>query len=122
MSDKKISLKKESSNSTPTIISKDLTVEGEISGQGLVEIEGKVNGKINSASVVIRESGFVEGFITAQSLIIKGQFNGEINADHLHITSKAKITGTITYETMSVEDGASIDGQFKKSASQLKTN
>lgn len=116
MSDKKIIPKKESShNSTPTIIAKDLFLEGEIISQGVIEIEGKISGKITSNSVIIRESGFVEGFIKAQSLVIKGKFSGEIDVNHFHIANKATISGTFLYKTLSVEDGASAEGQFKKS-------
>jgi len=103
--------------STPTIISKDLKVEGDIVSAGLIEIEGIINGNINGNLVVIRESGFVNGSIMAKSLNIKGGVEGKVKAGQINIASKAKFVGTIEYNILSVEDGASIEGNFKQISS-----
>lgn len=99
---------------TPTIIARDLKIEGELVSTGLIEIEGHIKGTINGNSVILREDGFVEGLIIAESLSIRGKFEGTIKAQHLEIASAANIVGTIEYSSLSVEDGACIDGQFKK--------
>ena len=100
--------------STPTILSKDLKVEGELLSSGTIEIEGYVNGTVKSNHLTIREDGCIEGNIAADHLIVKGKFNGSVKAKHISISSKAQVNGNIEYEILSVEDGASIDGQFKK--------
>lgn len=100
--------------SVPTILSRDLRVEGEINSSGLIEIEGIIKGIIKGNSVILREAGFVEGTIIAESLNIRGKFEGTIKAKNINIANKAKVSGEIEYESLSVEDGASIDGQFKK--------
>ena len=99
--------------STPTIIARDLKIEGEIISAGLIEIEGIIKGTIKGNSVILREEGYVEGTIIAESLSIRGKFDGTIRAQNISITSKAKVIGNIEYGSLSVEDGASIDGQFK---------
>ncbi len=100
--------------STPTIISRDLRIEGEIISPGLIEIEGNIKGIIKGNSVILRENGVVEGIIIAEVLSVRGKFDGTIRAKNLNIAAKAKITGTIEYDLLSVEDGACIDGQFKR--------
>lgn len=100
--------------STPTIIARDLKIEGQINSSGLIEIEGFIKGTINGNSVILREEGSVEGTIIAESLSLRGTFNGNIKVKNLNIASKAKVQGEIEYESLSVEDGACIDGQFKK--------
>lgn len=107
--DSKVSLK-----ATPSILSTDLKVEGDIVSSGVLEVEGFVKGNIRSNSIIVRESGIIEGDVLAENLTIKGLFNGKIKAININITSKAKITGLIEYSSLCVEDGASIDGQFKK--------
>lgn len=97
----------------PTILARDLKIEGSIVSSGLIEIEGNVKGNIKGNSVILREGGVFEGQIMAESLSIRGKFNGAIYAKNLDISSKAIITGDIEYESLSVEDGACIDGQFK---------
>lgn len=125
LNDNKNKKKKEalsqSFKATPTIFSRDLKVEGEIASTGLIEIEGAVKGSIKGNVVIIRENGSVEGDLMAEILNIKGNFQGNIRAKSINISSKATINGFVEYHTLCVEDGASIDGQFKK-LSDLKDN
>lgn len=100
--------------STPTIIARDLTVEGDLVSSGLIEIEGSIKGKINGNAVILREEGCVEGTIIAESVSLRGKFDGVMKAKSITIAGKAKVLGNIEYELLSVEDGASVDGQFKK--------
>jgi cytoskeletal protein CcmA (bactofilin family) len=100
--------------STPSILSKDLKIQGDLTSSGLIEIEGIISGNIKGNSVILREDARVEGEIIAESVNIKGSFNGNIKAKNINISSKAKITGLIEYVSLAVEDGACIEGQFKK--------
>ena len=100
--------------STPTILSRDLKIQGEIFSAGVIEIEGKINGTINGNSVILREEGAIYGTVFAENFSIRGKFEGTIKAKNISIASKAKVTGDIEYDILSVEDGAYIDGHFKK--------
>jgi cytoskeletal protein CcmA (bactofilin family) len=100
--------------STPTIIARDLTISGDLVSLGVIEIEGRIKGSVRGNLVILRENGFVEGDIFADSLSIRGSFEGNINAQNINICSKAKVLGEIVYESLSVEDGACIDARFKK--------
>ncbi len=111
---KKLEVMSSNFKSTPTIISRDLKVDGEITSLGVIEIEGTIHGTIKGNSVILREESFVEGAIIAESLNIKGRFEGTIQAQNISISSKAKVTGNIEYASLSVEDGAYIDGQFRR--------
>ncbi len=99
--------------SSPTIISKDLKIEGDLFNNGIIEIEGLVKGSIFGGLVVIREDGAIEGQVEVDSIEIKGRFDGAIKAKAVAIFNGAQVVGSIEYEIISVEDGASIDGQFK---------
>lgn len=111
---KNIMTRKNEGKSTPTILSRDLKIEGDLLSKGLVEIEGHVHGSIRGNSVIIREDGIVEGEIMAETLNIKGRFKGSIKSKNVSISSKANVNGEIAYSTLCVEDGACIDGQFKR--------
>ncbi len=102
--------------STPTIIARDLTIEGDLVSANVVEIEGTIKGTIKGNAVVVHEEGIVEGEIVAESLSVRGKVSGNIRAKNINIASKARITGLIEYGLLSVEDGAFIDGQFKQLA------
>lgn len=113
-SDKSITKRFENLKSTPTIISKDLVIEGEISSVGVIEIEGSIQGNIKGNVVVLRESGFISGEVIAESICIRGNLNGKVRSNIVNISGKAKVSGDIEYKTLSVEDGACIEGQFKR--------
>lgn len=99
---------------TPSILAKELSINGDIISSGVIEIEGAIKGNIKGNSVVIRESGVVDGEIKASSVSVYGKFNGLMESDVISIFSKARVVGTISYKSLSVEDGALIDGQFKQ--------
>jgi cytoskeletal protein CcmA (bactofilin family) len=111
---KKIEAMSSNFKSTPTILARDLKIEGDISSAGLIEIEGIVKGTIVGNAVILREEGSIVGDITAESLSLRGTFEGKIKAKTINISGKAKVIGDIEYESLSVEDGASIEGQFKR--------
>ncbi len=98
----------------PSIIASNLNIEGTINSTGTIEIEGHIKGNIIGNCISIRENGKVEGEISANEINIRGKFTGNIKAKNLNIFSKAEIFGEISYQNLTVEDGASIDGQFKK--------
>ncbi len=111
---KKLEVMSANFKSTPTIIARDLKIEGELSGSGIIEIEGMVKGTIKGNLVILRENGVIEGTVLAESFNIRGKFDGTIKAKLLSIAGKAVVHGEIEYGSLSVEDGACIDGQFKQ--------
>lgn len=100
--------------SIPTIISGDLTVRGEVESYGIVEIEGKIIGKVKGSSVIIREKGFVDGEVISENFTVKGIFKGKILAKNIIICAKSEVYGDVQYQSLRVEDGALIDANFKK--------
>ena len=100
--------------STPTIISRDLKIQGEVFSSGIIEILGQIDGSIKGNSIILREEGFIKGTVFAENFSIRGKFDGKIKAKNISIASKAEVIGEIEYELLSVEDGASIDWHFKK--------
>ena len=91
-------------NATPTIIAKDLKIEGQIISSGLIEIEGTVIGNIKGNSVILLQSGVIEGEVEAESFSVRGKFLGTIKAKSVNIGHKAQVSGTIEYSLLSVEE------------------
>jgi cytoskeletal protein CcmA (bactofilin family) len=102
------------SNSMPSIIASDMVIEGTVKSAGSIEIEGKINGSIIANSVIIREKGLSEGSISAEFIDIQGKFSGDLDANNIKISKKAIVNCKFIYNSLSVEDGASIEGEFKK--------
>jgi cytoskeletal protein CcmA (bactofilin family) len=111
---KKLEILSANFKTTPTIIAKDMLIEGSLKTDGILEIQGSVKGIISGNSVILREECFVEGSITAESLSIRGRFEGSIKAKKINVSSRGRVFGEIEYDSLSVEDGACLDGQFKR--------
>lgn len=103
-----------SSKNDTSIISKGLFLNGDLISDGLLEIEGKIEGNVKGNEITIRECGFINGNVISNILNIKGGFKGVIKSQKINISKKANIKGTLEYVSLCVEDGASIDGDLKR--------
>ena len=91
-----------STHKAPTFISKEMEVTGDFNGQGAVQVEGILNGDINVNSVVISESGVVNGNIKAQSVIINGKLKGGIKCNTLEIMKSGSVSDYIEVKNLKV--------------------
>ncbi len=98
--------------SKPSVISEGFTLQGDISAQGVLHVEGFIKGTVQTDVVNIGPRGAVEGQITCKALHIKGAFVGTANCDELFIASKARVVGRVTYRTLAVQRGALVEGDL----------
>jgi cytoskeletal protein CcmA (bactofilin family) len=98
----------------PSIISADLTIRGDLTGKGDVQVEGKVIGRIEAGNLVVAEGGEVEGDIVAKAVAIAGTVRGSIKAGTVTLTSTARVQGGVTHDVLAIEAGAQLEGQCKR--------
>ncbi len=111
------------SNSTPSIIGSDVTITGNISTAGELQLDGSIDGDLVCGSLVMGEEGSVRGTIKADKVVVRGAVKGEIRARSVRLESSAIIEGDVLHETLSVEAGAKLTGKFcytSASAQQAK--
>ena len=63
---------------TPSIISNDLVVHGNLVAGGDIQIDGTVEGDIRSSSVTIGEQAHIAGEVVAEDIVIRGRVMGGI--------------------------------------------
>jgi len=95
-----------------SIISEDLTINGNITSASGIEIKGTVIGDIVAASVKIGASGAVDGKVKAENVQIHGSLKGSLNAETVTIHSQAVIAASITAGEMATESGSKITGMI----------
>jgi cytoskeletal protein CcmA (bactofilin family) len=103
-----------SGGGTLSFLGAEVTITGNIGGQGNLHIDGRVDGDVNCASLIIGNSGQVNGNITADDAKIAGSVTGTVAAKVLTIEASARITGDLSYDSVSVETGAQVDGRVKR--------
>ena len=100
---------------SPSIIAADLQLIGNIAGEGVLDFAGNINGNIQCHTLTVRAQGVVNGEVVADTVIIYGRVNGLIRARHVHLHSTSHIEGIVMHESLTIEDGAYIDGKCKRS-------
>ncbi len=98
----------------PSIITSDLHVLGNIVSDGTVDLSGSVDGNIRCQTLTVRKSGSVKGEITAENAFIYGKVNGLIRAKNVQLFADCHIEGIVMHESLTIEDGAFIDGKLKR--------
>ena len=101
-------------SSVPSIISADLRINGDLICSGDVQVDGWVEGDIQSRNIVIGEGATVHGALQAETVRICGLVKGAIKADAVVLEKTAKVTGDVLHKTLSVEEGAQIEGMCKR--------
>jgi len=98
----------------PSIISPDLRVNGDLVCSGDIQVDGWIEGDIQSRNVVVGESATVHGAIQAENVRICGTVNGQIRADNVTLEKSARVTGDILHKSLSIEQGAFLEGMCKR--------
>jgi len=103
-----------SKNDRPSIIGGDVVIQGNVTSQGLMQLDGKFEGEIRIHSLTVGEQGWVDGLIDAQEVVIKGKVTGAINAIKVTLDKTANVSGDITHHSISIASGAKVNGSIKQ--------
>lgn len=98
-----------------SIIAAGVTVIGDMESNGVIKIEGRIQGSIRAArQVLLGRQGEVKGDIHAYEAVIGGKVEGFIETvDRIEVQGTATITGDIHTKTIIVLEGAHINGQVR---------
>ncbi|SDE93872.1 bactofilin family protein [Rhodospira trueperi] len=100
----------------PSIISADLTITGDMVSAGEIHIDGRVEGDIKCASLIIGISGAVTGEVSAQTVRMHGSVSGQVIAKSVFLASTARMVGDVTHESLAIEPGAFMEGHCRRMA------
>ncbi|MBL6938505.1 MAG: polymer-forming cytoskeletal protein [Alphaproteobacteria bacterium] len=98
----------------PTIIGPDLVIRGTVRSSGTVRIDGRIEGEVNAALVVVGEHASVQGDISAEDLTVRGEVQGTVVAHKALIVAGARVEATVRHTSLTVQSGARIDGDFRR--------
>lgn len=97
---------------TFSVIGKDVTIRGDVSASADLHVDGTVVGDIACAALVQGEASRIEGAVTAERARLSGHVKGTITARELVVLKTARIEGDVVYETLTIEQGAAVEGRF----------
>lgn len=104
--------------STFSVIGSDVAIKGDISATVDLHVDGRVEGDISCTSLVQGEGGVIKGAIEAETARLAGHIVGSITARDLVVLQSAKIEGDVHYDTLTIEQGADVEGRFAPRSAQ----
>ncbi|EKO3564546.1 polymer-forming cytoskeletal protein [Vibrio metschnikovii] len=112
----------QSQRAATTLIAKGCSISGQLRLEDNIQIDGLVDGQLHVIkTIVVSESGAVNGDIFAQHVIINGAFEGTCHADKIEILSKGVVNGTLYTDDLSIEQGGRFNGMTHPAAGENVT-
>ncbi|MFC3194634.1 polymer-forming cytoskeletal protein [Marinicella sediminis] len=100
-----------------TIIGPNTTIKGDLTFSGNMHLLGSVEGSIVSTTendtLIISDSGRINGSLKTGNLNINGTVEGDITVTgKMEVNSKARINGNIFYVNIEMETGSQVNGKL----------
>jgi len=111
--------KRAARSSAPSIISADLIVSGTLTSTGDIQVDGRVDGDVRSAGLVIGDKAFINGEVVAEDVTVRGRVQGSIRARRILLCATSHVEGNILHEAFAVETGAFFEGNCRHADNPL---
>lgn len=104
---------KEFVSSTQSVFAKDLSVKGDVVCDGLLRIEGHVEGTIRgNGEITVAENASAKAEIEGRKIVVLGKVEGNIKAkESVDVVASGQVFGDITTDKISIEEGAVFTGK-----------
>ena len=94
-----------------SVIGRDITIEGEVTGEGELHLDGVIRGDVKVGRLSVGETGHIEGSVSAELVEVRGKVIGAITAKQIRLYASSQVDGDITHEQLAMETGASFQGR-----------
>ena len=97
-----------------SVIGADITITGNIEASVDLHIEGRVNGDVRCATLILGENSSVNGSVYADRVRVSGTVEGSVETKDLAVEATARVVGDVTYDRLRVANGGVIEGSMKR--------
>ena len=113
-----------SAGASGTYFGPNVTIDGTITGNEAVVVEGTVRGKINlGADLHVGTKARVEATVHAKNVTIEGKLTGDVSADdRVELVLTASVDGNIKAPKIIVAEGARFRGSVDMGSARPKEN
>ena len=99
---------------SPSLLSSDLTIKGNIQTAGDIQIEGTIEGDVRAHLLTVGEGAHISGEIMADDVVVNGKVVGRVRGLKVRLTSTAQVEGDIIHKTIAIESGAHFEGSVQR--------
>jgi cytoskeletal protein CcmA (bactofilin family) len=103
---------KKRKNEITAFLGRDTEFEGNLSFKGMVRIDGRFKGEINTeGTLIVGETAVIDSDIHASNVIISGEIRGHVVAgEKIEILSPGKVFGDIEAPSVTINTGVIFEG------------
>ena len=113
--------KNEGKPQVPSIISANLKIVGNLVSDGDVQVDGLIEGDVNSRSLTVSENASIHGQVEADKVRIHGTVHGQIKAINVAMGPTARVVGDVIHTNLVIESGAFLEGHCKRLDERVET-
>ena len=101
-----------------TLVGSGSVLQGDLGFTGGLRVDGHIKGHVsaqdsNNGTLVLSESGIIEGDVNVPHVVINGTVKGNIaSSGHVELQSNANVSGDIHYKAVEMELGAVLNGSL----------
>jgi cytoskeletal protein CcmA (bactofilin family) len=88
-------------------------VNGSLTSSGDIQVDGRIEGDVRSAGLVVGGNGSIHGAVVAEDVTVRGRLQGNVRARKVLLSSGCNVEGDILQNKFSVETGAIFKGNFR---------
>jgi cytoskeletal protein CcmA (bactofilin family) len=99
-----------------THIGKSIVIKGEVSGSESVYLNGELEGSVEllDGSLTVGPDGRVRANLQARNIVVQGRVDGNLyGIERVELTKSAILVGDIYTPRITIEDGASLEGNVQ---------
>jgi cytoskeletal protein CcmA (bactofilin family) len=103
---------KDSASETTSLVSRQIAIEGEVSGEENLHVDGRVKGIVRLAGdLFVGAGGVVEAEVDARNVTIQGTVTGKVLARRqFELRPGGRFNGECTAAAYEIREGASFEG------------
>ena len=105
--------------SEASIIGKDLTITGDVTSNGELRIDGRVQGNVHCLSLILGENAEIKGDVKAEDVLIGGRLLGSVRGRRVMLQSTAHVEGDLLHKDLAMEQGAYFQGESRRAEGPL---
>ncbi|MEE9454020.1 MAG: polymer-forming cytoskeletal protein [Paracoccaceae bacterium] len=99
---------------SPSVLSSDLVIKGNVSTTGDIKIEGTIEGDIRAHQLTVGEGSTVKGEVIADDVVVNGRVVGRLRGLKVRLAATARVEGDIIHKTIAIESGAHFEGSVQR--------
>jgi cytoskeletal protein CcmA (bactofilin family) len=105
----------------PSIIGEDLTITGNVSSKGEIQVDGEILGDVQCGSLLLGDKSQINGCVIAEDVVVRGRVLGSIRGLRVTLQAQSHVEGDIYHQSLAIEQGAYFEGKSRRSDDPLST-